>query len=102
MPIDHYMRGNITLLVSHFPSILLQFIEYLTIVGINNAIKAKNSPAFVFNNKKITVYFYAALRTTCIGKLCDRKRVNNWENIKGCGCHSMLTWKSNTASMFHP
>ena len=64
MPINKYMRGNIPLVVSHFPVIILKFPEYLPLVGTNNTIEANNSPDFVFNNTNLTVYFYAALRTT--------------------------------------
>ena len=47
MTINQYMRGDIPLVVSNFTEILLRFPEYLPLIGINNAIKANNSPDFV-------------------------------------------------------
>lgn len=90
LPIKSWMRGDIPILRSQFPCIALNFPARLDTIAINDEITSNESYAFVWNNALVHVDYTAPMKTSCTGELCDRQRVNDWLNVKGCGCYGML------------
>ena len=97
MPVESYMRGDIPLIVSHQPSILLKFPRSLRSIPMNHEIEGNTSLAFVYNDARVNLHFTAAVKTTCSGNLCDRQRISDWNGIKGCGCYGMSPNSSSLA-----
>ena len=89
LPIVTYMRGDIPMLRSHMPCVLLKFPSRIGTVAIEEEIETNESHSLVYNSAQLVVNYSAPIKTLCTGKLCDRQRVNDWLNIKGCGCYGM-------------
>ena len=90
LPIKSWMRGDIPILKSQFPCFALRFPDRMDTIAINHEIAANESYAFVWNCAQVSVDYTAPIKTTCSGELCDRQRVNDWLNVRGCGCYGML------------
>ena len=97
LPIDIYMRCDIPMIRSQFPAILLRSPARLGSVAINESIESNTSLAFVYNGTQVTINLSVPLKTTCAGNLCDRQRIIDWCNSKGCGCYGMNTNSSSLA-----
>ena len=83
------MQGEIPLIKSPMPVILLRTPSLIPTVSINEEIEANQSFSFVYNRTQLRVDFPAPVKTPCSGRLCDRQRLNDWMNIKVCGCYGM-------------
>ena len=97
MPIESYMRGDIPLIVSHQPAILLKFPRTVQAIPMVQESEANSSMSFVYNNARVDLHYTAAVKTTCYGNLCDRQRISDWNGIKGCGCYGMSPNSSSLA-----
>ena len=97
MPVENYMRGDIPLIVSHQPAILLKFPRIMRPIAMNQEIEANTSLAFVYNEARVDLHFTAVVKTTCTGNLCDRQRISDWNGVKGCGCYGMSPNSSSLA-----
>ena len=97
LPIVTYMRGDIPMLSTDMNCILLKVPNSIGTVKMKEDIETNESYAFVYNNVHLNVEYSAPIKTTCSGKLCDRRRVNYRLNIKGRGCYGMsdiqLLWR---------
>lgn len=45
--------------------------------------------AFCINNRTLHLNQILVIVTTCNGLICDKGNINEWNNIKGCGCVGM-------------
>ena len=77
------------MLNTHMNCIILKIPNSIRTIAMNEEIEANESYAFVYNSVDLRVNYSAPIKTSCCGKLCDRQRVNDWLNIKGCGCYGM-------------
>ncbi len=89
LPITTYMRNDIPMMTSHVPSVLLKYPQKISSISINEEIEANCSQAFVYNSTQLSVDYFAAVKTSCSGLLCDRQRISDWLGSKGCGCYGM-------------
>ena len=83
------MRCDIPLIVSHSPCILLKPPSFVPKIPMNFAIESQSSLGFVYNNSQVKVNYASPIKTTCSGNFCDRQRLSDWNNSKGCGCYGM-------------
>lgn len=89
LPIEAYMRCDIPLIVSHSPCILLTPPSTVSQISMNFAIESHTSLGFVYNNARVNVNYSSPIKTTCSGNFCDRQRISDWNNSRGCGCYGM-------------
>lgn len=97
MPIDSYMRGDIPMVVSHIPVVLLRYPDLIAAVQMNYEIEGNTSFGFVYNNVNLTVHLSSVLKTSCTGNLCDKQRISDWFGSRGCGCYGMASNSSSLA-----
>lgn len=100
-PIQSYLNQDIPLLVSNYPAVALKLPDIFRSVRMDDQIRRNNSKAFVYNNVALQVNFMNIVGTTCSGYCCSRQRINDWNNVRGCGCYSMHPNASNLAIQFH-
>jgi hypothetical protein len=89
LPITTFMRGDIPMMKSHMPCILLKTPSRIRTIAINEEIEANSSQALVYNGTHLAVNYSAPVKTSCSGNFCDRQRVMDWLGSKGCGCYGM-------------
>ena len=89
-PIDTYMKNDIPMINSAFPLVLLKPPTKFTEIPINERIESDTSYAFVYIRTQLSFTIINPVKTTCSGKFCDRQRISDWNNSKGCGCYGML------------
>ena len=53
--------------------------------------------AFVQNGIAIAVSKTEPVTTTCSGLFCDKQRVYDWIDARGCGCYHIVQQRSNLA-----
>ena len=92
LPSTSRMHGDIPLLESRVPAILLKRPTRIPSIAINQQIETNDSRAFVYNNATLSILQSNAEKTSCYGRHCDRQRVFDWNGKKGkgCGCYSGL------------
>ena len=95
LPIENSMRGDIPLVQTQTPVIVMERPSIVTTVSINMQIKENHSMAFVLNGVQINVNRSVPIQTTCGGFLCDKQRVQDWNGQRGCGCYNMTQYRSN-------
>lgn len=89
--------GDIFLIKTPNPLIVMQRPLRLPTYGINNDIQANHSMAFCLNDRILHVNQTFVVQTTCSGLMCDKGRVEDWNGTKGCGCVGMNHNISNLA-----
>ena len=89
LPVESYMRCDIPLIVSHSPCILLKSPSRVPQFPMNYEVESHTSLAFIYNNARVNVNYFAPIKTTCSGNFCDRQRISDWNNSRGCGCYGM-------------
>lgn len=89
LSISAFMRGDIPMMKSHMPCILLKTPSRIRTIAINEEIEANSSQALVYNGTQLAVNYSAPVKTSCSGNFCDRQRVMDWLGSKGCGCYGM-------------
>lgn len=95
--VENYMRGDIPLVKTDMPAILLNTPRTLPRTRIDYGIESNMSAGFVYNQIKLWVLFTSFMKTQCAGLFCDRQRILDWNNIMGCGCYGMLSNASSLA-----
>ena len=97
LPIENNMNGDIPLVKTQLPIMIMKPPSVIPHIGINNAVQGNNNLAFVYNDVVLNVIRTTPLHTTCGGYMCDRQRVSDWNGIRGCGCFDMSNFCSNLA-----
>jgi hypothetical protein len=97
LPIENNMRGDIPLVKTQLPVIVMRPPLKIPMVSINKGIQENLSMAFVLNKVELNINRTVPLQTTCSGFLCDKQRVNDWSGSRGCGCYHMTQYRSNIA-----
>jgi hypothetical protein len=97
LPIENNMNGDIPLVKTQLPIIIMKSPSVIPHTAINNAIQGNNALAFVYNSVDLKVIRTTPLHTTCGGYMCDRQRVSDWNGVRGCGCFDMSNFCSNLA-----
>ena len=88
MPIKRYMRCDVPMIFSPLPAVLPETPKMIT-TAINQEIEYNTSLGFIFNNVQLSVNYLSVIKTSCLGNLYDRQRVNAWIDVKGCGCYGI-------------
>ena len=90
-PITTYMRNNIPMLNSNTSVVVLKTPRSFLPIPMMGVIEANKTEAFVITRAQLDVFTTTPVSTSCRGKLCDKQRVNDWNNTKtkGCGCFEM-------------
>ena len=78
----------------------MKYPNIVNIIKINPDIEANTYFPFVHNHAVVTVNHSSVLKTTCSGKMCDCQRINDWNNLRGCGCIGMDTNSSSLAVQY--
>ena len=96
LPVTNYLRGEIPLIESHHPVIILQQPKsYNTIIPSDN-LQGKSSQVFALNGAFLSCTAYSCKKTKCGGSFCDRQRLNEWNAPVGtCGCYAQRTRGTN-------
>ena len=92
---------------SLLPAVLLKTPKMIT-TAINQEIESNTSLHFVFNNVQLSVNYLSVIKTSCLGNLYDRQRVNAWLGVKGCGYYgiplnssSLVIWHALSIATSH-
>ena len=94
-PIKNTMSGDLPLVETHFPVVVMKFPRNIAEVNVFESIQGNHSKAFVVNEAQLTVCSTTPKETTCSGMFCDKQRIH--ETNGKCGCYSMLSRRSNIA-----
>ena len=97
LPIENKMRGDIPLIKTHYPLIVMKRPSLKTSIPISKEIGNQNSLAFVLKGMIININRSTPIKTTCGGLLCDKQRCSDWNGIRGCGCYNVRDDISNIA-----
>ena len=97
LPIENTMNGDIPLVRTQNPLLILHSPKKIPTVPVNNSIQGMNAMAFVYNAVSLTVNRTTPIQTTCGGFMCDRQRIQDWNGNRGCGCYEMTDYVSNLA-----
>ena len=103
LPVSSYLRGDIPILESHQPAIVLhQPSRYLEVLPHEN-LQGETSRAFVLNRAQLSCNAYSCEKTKCGGSFCDRQRLNEWNNPLGtCGCYAQRSRGTNNLTLLFP
>eukprot|EP00957_Ditylum_brightwellii_P128764 9822648-Ditylum_brightwellii.AAC.1 len=91
------MRGDITLVETHFPLSLLVPSQRAAFISINTSLLRSKPVSFVYNATEVTVNYFNFVAALCSGNLYNKQRVNDWSSTIGYGCYGMNTNSSNLA-----
>ena len=89
--------GDIDMVKTPNPLIVMQRPARLPTFAINSEIQANQSMAFCLNERILNVNQTYVVQTSCSGLMCDKGRVEDWNGSKGCGCVGMHNNISNLA-----
>ena len=76
---------------SHDPIILLKYPTRAHTFPINEDIEENTYLKFLQKITQLGVNYSPPIKTSFLGNLCDRQRVNNCLGIKGFDCYCMQT-----------
>ena len=88
LPIENKMKGDIPLIKTHYPLIVMKRPNIVHSIPIQKEIGNHNSMAFVLVGRKIVINRSTPIKTTCGGLLCDKQRCSDWNGTRGCGCYN--------------
>ena len=91
------MRGDIPLIKTHYPLIVMKRPNLKDSIIIRKEIGNHSSMAFVLVGMKIKINRSTPIKTTCGGLLCDKQRCSDWNGTRGCGCYHFRDDISNIA-----
>ena len=97
LPIENKMRGDIPLIKTHYPLIVMKRPILKDSIPIRKEIGNHSSMAFVLVGMKIKINRSTPIKTTCGGLLCDKQRCSDWNGTRGCGCYHFCNDISNIA-----
>ena len=97
-PVENFLAvGNIPIVESSFPIKLIQRPSYYHEVPLKYQEDKSSPKAFVLHEINLTLSGWTPLVTSCSGLLCDRQRIDEWNNAKnGCGCYKMDPTKTSS------
>ena len=103
LPITNYLRGDIPLIETHHPVIVLkQPKSYNSIIPLDN-LQGESSRAFILNGTLLSCTTYSCEKTKCGGSFCDRQRLNEWNTpIGSCGCYAQRSRGTNNLTFMYP
>jgi hypothetical protein len=103
LPIDSYMRGDIPLIQTHYPAIVLHKpSDFLQFIPHEN-LEGESSRAFVLNGAILSCKAFSCEKTKCGGSFCDRQRLAEWNTTIGsCGCYAQRSRGTNNLSLLYP
>ena len=103
LPVTNYLRGDIPLIETQHPVIVLKKPStYLEVIPSEN-LQGESSRAFVINGVQLSCYAYSCEKTKCGGSFCDRQRVNEWNTPLGtCGCYAQRSRGTNNLTFLYP
>ena len=101
LPVEDNMSGDIPLVKTQLPIIIMKPPQTISHVPINFTIQGNNALAFVYNDVFLELNRTTPVQTTCGGYMCDRQRVSDWNGVRGCGCFDMSNYRSNLAFEHH-
>jgi hypothetical protein len=97
-PIDNVMSGDVPMLQSDFPAVIMKPPKLFVPVNIDPMIQGNTALAFTINNVELSVSGFTPVSTLCSGLFCDRQRISEWNGSeRGCGCYSVLHRRSSIA-----
>jgi hypothetical protein len=97
-PVESLMAGDIPLLTTNFPVVIMQPPRRYLDVPIKLLVAGDNAYGFVMNGAVINTTSFTPRLTSCSGFFCDRQRIDDWlGSERGCGCYSMHQRRSNIA-----
>ena len=100
-PVESFMVGDIPLLVTKFPVIIMSVPHHFPRVSVDYQIQGNSAFAFVMRGMKLKVGGLTPIATSCSGLFCDRQRVDDWNGTeRGCGCYAMHHRRSSIALQF--
>ena len=88
-PIENKMRGDIPLLKTDIPLIVMTRPTLEHSIPVYKEVGEHNSMAFVLVGRKVNINRSSPIQTTCGGLLCDKQRCDDWNGTRGCGCYHM-------------
>ena len=97
LPIENKMRGDIPLIKTHYPLIVMKRPILKDSIPIRKEIGNHSSMAYVLVGMKIKINRSTPIKTTCGGLLCDKQRCSDWNGTRGCGCYHFRDDISNIA-----
>ena len=97
LPIENKRRGDIPLIKTHIPLIVMKRPSVTRSIRIRKEIGNLNSLAFILVGMNIYINRSTAIKTTCGGLLCDKQRCSDWNGTRGCGCYNFRDDISNIA-----
>ena len=97
LPIENKMRGDIPLIKTHYPLIVMKRPSLKKSIHISKEICNQNSVAFVLKGMIININRSTPIKITCRGLLCDKQRCSDWNGTCGCGCYNVSDDISNIA-----
>ena len=97
LPIENNMSGDIPLVKTQLPIVIMKPPIVIPHVNINTSIQGNSAMAFVYNKIPLYLNRTTPVQTTCGGYMCDRQRVADWNGVRGCGCFDMSNFRSNLA-----
>jgi hypothetical protein len=95
LPIENNMKGDIALVKTQMPAVVMKRPFKIPSVPVNTQIQENNSMAFVLNGVPLNLNRTVAVQTTCSGFLCDKQRACDWNGQRGCGCYHMTQYRTN-------
>ena len=103
LPVTSYLRGDIPILQSNQPAVILnQPSRYLEVLPYQN-LQGESSKSFVLNHATLSCKAYSCEKTKCGGSFCDRQRLNEWNNVLGtCGCYAQRSRGTNNLTFLFP
>ena len=96
-PIIDFLRNEVPVLLTNNPLILLKPPLVMIPVPMTDRIESNESLGFVLIKCSVTSMQHTVIATKCGGCFCDRQRVMDWMNVKGCGCYGMSAFMTNLA-----
>ena len=103
LPVTSYLRGDIPLVQSNQPAIVLKNpSRYLEVLPHQN-LQGESSRAFILNGAELSCQAFSCEKTKCGGSFCDRQRLNEWNNALGtCGCYAQRSRGTNNLTFLFP
>ena len=97
-PIENLMKGDIPLIESKFPAMVMNTPRIFLPIEIDYQVTGNHCFAFCLKNVELSVTAFTPVSTKCSGCLCDKQRVDDHaDSERGCGCYAMHHRRSNIA-----
>ena len=103
LPITSYLRGDVPLIETLHPVIVLKSPKtYYEHPPVEN-LQGETSRAFTLNGATLYNGSFSCEKTKCGGAFCDRQRVTDWNTPLGsCGCYAQKNRGTNNLTLLYP